>query len=279
MNDKGISIMILSAIVGTILVMAVFVPIINTGLNPTSTFKNGSASFSQLNEVEDGEVINFSKSDTGAEWIVNDVAINSSHNSVLIMTDQFGFICNTSWNMETNLGELMKVDGTVINIPSGSPFSIVLNDGNYTITYGPDSTTLTGTYEWGFRLVPLGQGKYTTVYIDAKITSYDDVIMCSKHYWGIGNEIISTSGATFTIGGGVEVDGYESLIQFDSDNQLTFTQSNNTSWSPTTFVVPLNVIADKEVDTGGWGVLISILPMFVLICLLIGIVRGMNVRN
>lgn len=281
MKNNGIAIAIVSIIVGLIMVVGVLVPIIDVGVDPYTTINNGNTAFSQLNELDTNEEFVLSRDGgTSIEWDANGKTVSTMNISTIVLTDAFSFIVNNSWQIDENIGTMViRGTGATTNIPSAYDLSFEFDGSVATITYGETPTTVTLDYNWAYVLAPLGKGEYTNVYGNAQITNYNEIMIGSNSFWGRAGEITTLSGGVVTVSGGASVDGYESLIKIDNDTPVVFSLSDQSTSSPKSFIVPTEIKAYEEYDSGTWGVLISILPIFVVIGLIVATTKGRFIRD
>lgn len=280
MNSKTITSMVVMGIIGIILVTAVLVPIINTGVSPSQKYLNANSNYTQVRELDSGESYSLVRSESNVtEWDVNGETINTVRMAYVVATDTFAYLVNDRAQQSENQGTLFNWSTkTSVLIPSTDGVSFSFNDGTATITYG--DTVVELPYSYALVMCPFGKGEYTSTYLSGYVTDYSQVSIFYSNFWGFNGNFQTSSGESVPVpSGGTQIEGYRSLIQFDADNKFTLTV-DGTSNVFNIILVPVEVVAyENTQDLGVVKTLLIILPVFVIAGLLVAIVRWGLIRT
>lgn len=300
MNVKDLSTYLVGIVVAILVVMTVLVPIVDSSLdnagNPV-TFYNDD--FYTFKEVQDGDELVIERYLIGEEKAVKmslngeDVPINRVYTPIVISD---GILANIypANNVSTISYRMVKDNPTnesqFWGAMSEGTITISFDDGTFTFTMLPsnsDPLTFTVSCDWGYIACPLSDSSHiasaasdnayvregTIPILCASITtSVTMIYQNNTGEFGISNPDV-TGAPIYTYS---KVDGTTDIYTLNVKVGLTL-DGVTTESDVGVFLVPYKV--DGHTDSGVIYTLVSIIPIFAVIGILVGVVSMMYLRR
>lgn len=287
MNVKEITSMVTSAIIGIILVMTVMTPIVMSGLmvagNPVEYVNPIDVNAPQHYDKLDNYVVEISATDSDYEVVANGVSMTkTAGGQPVIFSD--ALTLTLSNNTVDRVGSVIIFGTEYVTLPVdiGVSKSIVITFDNGSWTLKEDGIeTYSGEYSWLFGVKT--DGDYVTFSGNSNLyvnNVNSDIVFCGLYdtgeldtaYWTYYNGALEVSNPDYSGSfnySSALVDGTTDIDRI-SNWSMTITDGTTTEeFAPYRCLVKETI--EGHEDSGVTYTLISVLPIFVVIGLLLGV--------
>lgn len=275
MNMKDLPTIVTSIIVGMIILLGVFVPVVvNSTEEYVEMYNNTSNSLSSIFEEDVELTLN------GRDLEINGQSLAFSNTSSIIISDSFNLFSsdeNTIEYASIDVHPYVAITSATINIVDSHAIVSIVNTNDETISEEFD-------IEWGFVFNPDGDYSMYRVFNNATTITLNNIdqMYCSNYFapiesWysahgtdvTVGDTSIQATFDKINVGG--YVGGFQVRLGGTGDYQFVVDGSDNSSTvHPWVFVVPKEVVLIKE-GTEVIYTMLSLLPILVGLGLVIGI--------
>lgn len=285
MNIKDISTMIMGFIVATLVVVTILTPIVSVAIEDQHIYYNNSNGQYSSIVGEDNLVLSFSyDEELKPIYTVNGDPVTLDGASVLT-SDLTMF----RWVSASQINNYLRYvnNGTYTNEINILSFNAVIDNGQITITYvKSDSSTKSVTipYAWGFYAT--NTGDYRAMWTPFTVYFKDTTEIYSVGTFGSNNFYSSKGTDIFCLNVDSATIGYDYQLANGVIDVYTFNQTNTSggmtvtldrggelsTYYPRMAIVPAEVIGDKSTFSDSLDTLLSIIPIFAVLGIVIGII-------